>query len=37
MRFMVEPMITVLIFWTLDRTLSRWIARGESGRAESQT
>jgi hypothetical protein len=34
MRFMIEPMIAVLIVWTLDRTLSLWMARRDGGRAE---
>ena len=37
MRFMIEPMIAVLIFWTLDRALSLWMARRKSGRAEDPT
>jgi len=31
MRFMIEPMIAVLIFWTLDRALSFWMARRNAG------
>jgi hypothetical protein len=37
MRFMIEPMITVLIFWMFDRALSHWMARPNGGRARGQT
>jgi hypothetical protein len=35
MRFMIEPMITVLIFWMLDRALSHWTTRRHAGRSEN--
>ncbi len=36
MRFMIEPMITVLIFWMLDRALSHWATRRNDGSAKEQ-
>ena len=36
MRFMIEPMITVLIFWMLDRALSYWATRRNAGRKQEQ-
>ena len=36
MRFMIEPIITVLIFWALDRALSLWMARRNDERAMEQ-